>query len=212
MSAQLACVTIEEVAGPGGVRLIQAGSTISDAGVQAAYLSAGGVLVPATDAVLGPQAAIVQKARARGANEDTCSRMMLAALGNAAYTGAVQGAVQRQSLAQNLAAIKALTSGTAFNIGAALPTNAQLVGVQASWTEITGGALSAVSYRVGDATTDNNVLGATDVWGSLGPASASLAQARGGVQIKGKLTATGDTLANATAGQLTTSLLYVILP
>ena len=64
------------------------GDTISDAGVQAAAEAQGAVFAPASDANVAAAAVIVQKLRAKGANEATLGGVMLAAYASSAYAGA----------------------------------------------------------------------------------------------------------------------------
>ena len=62
-----------------------AGESISDAGIQASVLAAGGVLAPATDANVADAAALVIKMRSHGANESECNAVMMAAYTSSAY-------------------------------------------------------------------------------------------------------------------------------
>jgi hypothetical protein len=73
--------------------LIRAGETVSDATTQTAVLSGGGQLVPASDPICSAAAAIVLTMRGtasqggRGANDDVCEKIMLAA--SAAYAASL---------------------------------------------------------------------------------------------------------------------------
>lgn len=129
--------------------------------------------------------------------------------------GTDTGEVQKVSTTLNLAAIQALTSGTAFNVGAVLPANARLVGAEIIvTTPVTGGTLSAVAATVqGGADAAGSILATQSVFaaaGTFAPAGSNPYLSRGGQQIKATLTATGDTLAHATAGALTVNVFYAI--
>jgi hypothetical protein len=213
MTAMLALVTIEEVSGPGGVQLIQAGRTINDAGVQAAYTAAGGVLVLATDPVFGPQAAIVQKLRNRGANEDTCTRLMLAAL----YTGA-QGLLQRITVDLPLATLKTKTSTTAFNLGAALPANFRISDYDVNVIAVLAGTgpLTAATMTVQNTgETAGALIASTDIFtatGILKNVGSDPYGSRGGQQLQATITATGGTLAALTAGHVAVDIFGAVVP
>jgi hypothetical protein len=116
-----------------------------------------------------------------------------------------------------LATIQAQTSGTAFNVGAALPATASLIRSQVNvLTEVTGGTLSAVKAKLQGTGTAGELVGGSagvDVFGATGPytdvaSGTELNVNRGGQQLKMTLTATGDTLADATAGHLSVDLYY----
>jgi len=126
-----------------------------------------------------------------------------------------EGEIRRVSTTFNITAIQALTSGVAFNVGSALPTNARVVGVEAVVTAITGGTISAMHLTM---------QGGTDAAGSLIADSTVTAggtfatpgsnpyPSRGGQQLKATLTATGDTLAHATVGQVVFNVFYAVVP
>lgn len=180
----------------------------------APWQAGGGIFWPSSDPVVAAAALVAQKISAsKGGNEDACDKVMLAGALNSLLTGSPPsqaGAVKTQTLSLTLAQIKALTSGTAFNVGPALPTNAQLFGAYVTWTEITGGGLSAVHLIIGDATTNNSILTSTDVFGALGPANQAAFQNRSSSQIQATLTAVGAALSAATAGALSITLYYSI--
>ena len=69
----------------GGSVVVRSGEVISDAAVQTAVAGAGGTLVPTGNSVVDTATAIVQKLRARGANEDECDKVMIAALAFASF-------------------------------------------------------------------------------------------------------------------------------
>lgn len=119
-----------------------------------------------------------------------------------------------------LATIQAKTSGTPFNVGAALPTNARLVRSQINViAAVTGGTISAVKAKLQGTGTAGELVGGSggvDVFAGAAVFSdvasgTELDVNRGGQQLQMTLTATGDTLAHATAGHLSVDLLYAVL-
>lgn len=201
-------------AGAGLKTRLLAGTVINDAITPTANITAaGGVLWPAADVTVSAAAAAAQSANKNaGADEGAMNTLLLTSALASLQTGSggIGSVTLRQSLVLNLAGIKALTSGTAFNVGAALPANARLLGAEAVWTAVTGGSLSDVELIVGDATTTNSVMTTTNVHSGSSSKGVSAFQSRGGAQIQATLTATGDTLANATAGAVAINLLYVV--
>lgn len=124
--------------------------------------------------------------------------------------------IVRYNIPLNLAAIQALTSGTAFNLGVALPTNARLIRHEIDVvTQVTGGSLSAVHMTLqGGSDAAGSIQGSTDVFtaaGYLSVAGSNDYSTRGGQQLKATLTAVGDTLANATAGSLSVNIYYAVV-
>lgn len=125
-----------------------------------------------------------------------------------------QGAVQHVQIDIPLATIIAQTSGTAFNIGAALPANARLLAAEVDVVAtVTGGTLSAVTSTIqntgetaGAIQASHSVFAAT---GFFNTAGSNPYASRGTQQLQMTLTATGDTLAHATTGHLQVNLFYV---
>ena len=128
------------------------------------------------------------------------------------------GQMFHANIAFNLAAIQALTSGTAFNVGPVLPANTRLVDYNINVpTPLSGGGATAVAITL---------QGGTDAAGSLIASSSVFTGAlaviatvgsnpypsRGGQQLKATLTDTGGTLAGLTAGALSVDLFYTIVP
>lgn len=127
------------------------------------------------------------------------------------------GGITHLTIPVPLATIQAQTSGTAFNIGSVLPANAQVLSTEiAVTTPISGGTLSAVVVTLqGGGDSAGTLIASTSVW-TGGPPTISTPgsnpyASRGGQQLKMKLTATGDTLANATAGVLAVSVFFTEL-
>jgi hypothetical protein len=211
-------VTAATIGAGGNPDVYFAGSTISDANVQAAVLAVGGVLAPATDPILAAAAAVVTSLRNSTAiDEHRASAIMTAAMAGVAY-GEVP---QRVTVDVPLATIQAQTSGTAFNVGSALPANARLLNAEVNvLTPVSGGTLSAVTVKLeGGTDTAGSILGGASGLSVFTGASAVVAgsgsnpyQSRGGQQVKMTLTATGDTLADATAGHLSVDLFYSVTP
>ncbi len=183
------------------------GKTIDDTIIPLATLaSVGGQVWPVADTKVSAAAAVVAAAQKnKGIDEQDSANLMFAA----ALASSQAQAVQTQHFTLTTAQIQALTSGTAFNVGAPLPTGAVLHGYSASWVAVTGGTLSGVALVIGDATTANDILTSTSVF-TTGKTSAGDYQPRSGAQIQATLTATGDTLADATAGSLTIDLFYSV--
>lgn len=75
----------------GSSKLVRAGTTVTNAGVQGVLLAAGGFLWPASDVVVAAAALLVQKVWAKGGLEEEAARMMLAAVVGKA-SGGVSGA------------------------------------------------------------------------------------------------------------------------
>jgi hypothetical protein len=193
-----------------------AGSEFNDAVTPLApWQAAGAIFWPSSDTVVAAAATLCQKLSAnRGQNEDALDKVMAAAAANsllAATSGAggTSSVVFTETATFNLAAIQALTSGTPFNVGAALPANAVLLGAVVTWTAITGGGISACHLVLGDATTANDILTSTDVWTASGSVNASAFSSRPAGQVKGTLTAVGAALSAATAGAVSVALYYV---
>lgn len=133
-----------------------------------------------------------------------------------AASGTAAGEVQKFATTFNIAAIQGKTSTTAFNVGAVLPANARVVATEVLvTTPITGGTLSACTCKVGAGTeAADAMMAAQDVFTAAGTFSdpgTNQVASRGGAQVKATLTATGDTLANATAGNITINVFYAVV-
>jgi len=129
-------------------------------------------------------------------------------------TGA-QGEMQRVTTTFNLAAIQALSTGVAFNVGSPLPANARVHSVEAVVTAITGGSISAMhltmqggSDAAGSLIADSTVTAG----GTFATPGTNPYPSRGSQQLKATLTATGDTLNHATAGAVTFNVFFSIVP
>lgn len=64
---------------------IFAGDSVTNSDIQTALKARGGVLAPATDALVVAASAVVQKMRSHGDNEQACTNVMLAAYASSAY-------------------------------------------------------------------------------------------------------------------------------
>jgi hypothetical protein len=210
----------------GIVTVLPAGMTIDDTKIATAGITtAGGVLWPQSDPVVATAAALVQAAQAgAGINENDSQALLFAAALGSARNGAGSAAlVQSVVIALPLATIQAETSGTAFNIGAALPTNARLDAVELNvLTALSGGGLSACHATIQNSVpeTAGSVLASTSVYtgaaavnGSPGAALGSnMYPSRGGQQLQMTLTAVGAALSAITAGSLSVRLFYTVQP
>lgn len=193
-----------------------AGSLIpDDASLQSALVAAGGVLAPTTDATVAAAAALAQNLhKQRGANEDALNSIMLAA----AASSLTKSRPTKIAVPLALAAIQAQTSGVAFNVGSALPAGALIIDSHINViTPVTGGTLSAMNAKVQNTSetagallgnsAGTNVFAGTGIKEDIGSNPYS---ARGGQQLQMTLTATGDTLAHATAGSIELDIYYVV--
>jgi hypothetical protein len=125
--------------------------------------------------------------------------------------------IVRYSIPLSLATIQAQASGTAFNIGSVLPTNARVIRHEVDVvTQVTGGSLSAVHITLqGGTDSAGSIQGSTDVFTAAGyftVAGSNDYATRGGQQLKATLTSVGDTLADATAGSLVVNIYYAVVP
>lgn len=137
--------------------------------------------------------------------------------GYAATPGTNQGEVQHVTIDIPLATIQAQTSGAAFNIGSALPTNAQLLDASINViATVTGGSLSGVVATVQNTgETAGAILGSKTVFAATGrfeTVGSNPYASRGGQQLQMTLTSTADTLAHATTGHIAVDLYYAVVP
>jgi len=187
-----------------------AGALIPDnAAVQASLAAAGGVLAPTTDATVAAAAALVASQRKRGANEDVCNAIMLAAYASSLN----KSRPTKVTIDVPLATIQAQTSGVAFNIGAVLPAGAALLSHDINViATVTGGTIASCGATIQNTgETAGAVQASTDVFtatGVLATAGSNPVANRGGQQLQMTLTAAGDTLAHATTGHLAVDLTY----
>lgn len=200
-----------------GSRIVNPGTFYDDAVTStASVLSAGGVLWPASDTTVATAAKSVQNAhQKRGMNAEEMERLMFVAALSGTRLGA---ATQKMVVDIPLTTIQAQTSGTAFNVGAALPANARLISAEIDVvTPISGGTLSAVTAALqGGSDAAGSILGAVSVFTGAAASNSKPGSNpypnRGGQQLKMTLTTTGDTCANAAAGHLSLVVFYEIVP
>jgi hypothetical protein len=208
------------------------GETINDVQVPTAPIVAGGgILWPATDAVVANAAVIATSLKSRGQGQSAVLSDMLFAAVLYSLAGGNTGAVLGSAFAGTgapvmpfavdipLAALKAQTSGVAFNIGAALPTNARLVSpMEIDVVAVLAGAgpLSAAVatiQNVGE--TAGALVASTDIFDATGIQAlvgSNPYGSRGGQQLQMTATMTGGTMAALTAGHLSVRAQYVVLP
>jgi hypothetical protein len=123
----------------------------------------------------------------------------------------------RYTVAIPLATIQTYTSGTAFNVGVPLPTNARLDAAEINvLTPLSGGGATAVTAALSGGTdTAGSIITATSVFTGAQAVIATPGSnpyaARSGQQIKMVLTDTGGTLAGLTAGSLSVDIFYSIV-
>jgi hypothetical protein len=107
-----------------------------------------------------------------------------------------------------LATIITETSGTAFNVGAALPADAQLIGAEvAVVTPLSGdGETGMLMTLEGGSDAAGSIIASTTVFTGaqaiIATPGSNPYRARGGQQLKMKLTSTSNPLADLTAGHL----------
>lgn len=203
-----------------GSRIVNPGTFYDDAiNSTANVTSAGGVLWPASDATVAAQAKVVQNAhQKRGMTAEEMQALMIVAAIASTRTGPSAEATQKLVVDVPLATIQAQTSGAAFNVGAALPASARLISAEIDVvTAISGGTLSAVTAALqGGSDAAGSILAAVTVFTGAAASNSKPGSNpypnRGGQQLKMTLTATGDTLANATAGHLSVAVFYEIVP
>lgn len=128
------------------------------------------------------------------------------------------GEIIHQQTILPLAALQALTSGTPFNLGAALPVGAVVLGYDVNvQTLLSGGGLSAATLTLQGAVATGDAAGALmasqNLFAGAGLKTGVGSNAypnRGGQQIQGTITATGAAMAAITAGAITIDLYYAI--
>lgn len=211
-----------------GVKLLP-GVLIDDSQIATATIvAAGGEVWPSSDGTVAAMAAVAQASHAnKGTSEADLEGMMrsateasmkAAALADEANIAALQGAkIVHTTIDIPLTTIQAQTSGVAFNIGAALPANAQLVkapdlNVIAT---VTGGSIASCTATIQNTAESAGALFASksvfSATGRFQQAGSNPYATRGGQQLQMTLTAGGDTLANATTGHLAVELFYAVL-
>jgi hypothetical protein len=142
--------------------LVRSGDSVANATVQAAVEAKGGIFAPATDTNVAAAALIVQKLRAKGANESACDAVMLAAFASSAYAGVAGGTQYSKAIAGG---------GTAATITRAIPSGVTAVlrikGVGIVTTK--GGGSEAVgdTYHLDTELTVKNVAGTVSIVSSL---------------------------------------------
>lgn len=135
------------------------------------------------------------------------------------------GMVLHANISVPLATIQAQTSGTAFNLGPALPSNAVLIDMQFNLaTLLTGGGETGTTISIqggADAAgtlqstalvnLTSGTVGSYSSFGGSNPGSNPYPK-RGGQQLKATLTQAGGTLAGLTAGAFNVDIFYAIVP
>ncbi len=197
---------------------IFAGDLISDTGIQADVLAAGGVLGPSTDTNLAAAAAEVAKLRSHGANEADCTAVMMAAYASTAYTvAAAAEAVATQEASYTLTAAEVAALGASLTgtlaFAAALPAGARFLGVEMNVTVAAAGT-TTLTAELGDGTTATEYMGAKTVQStgkSAQAGSATVMQSAGGVTPTITMTSTGSNLSAVTGLVATVKLFYTVL-
>jgi len=209
--------------GQGSVEL-KAGTLVTDPVAVAGVAAAGGVLAPGSTAILAA-VAICNKLRGsasqagRGQNEDACDNVMMAAF--TADVVSEQG-IQRQTVTFALAALQALTSGTPFNLGPALPANARLLQAELLVnTALAGNTSDTVTVQASTGDSAGAIIGATPINVFTGGVTNATSNgrgagsdpymSRGGQQIQATITG-GSALSGLSAGSLTFNLYYQVIP
>lgn len=140
----------------------------------------------------------------------------------AAYAGAAAGvALQKRTVTVAETDLTASATTQTLNIGATLPANARIVGVDMrSYTPFTGGSVSAMKIDVGTSGDVDALIAQADAFATAvdgGPASMPAGVrpnktfVSGGAQLTAKFTATGDNVVSCTAGAITIDVLFSVL-
>lgn len=116
-----------------------------------------------------------------------------------------------------LTTLQAQTSGAAFNIGSALPTNARLIDYALNVVQVlAGGSVNAAHITIQNTSeTAGAILASTNVFtgvtvGSYFTIGSNPHPNRGGQQLQATVTTGADTMAHLTTGHLSVDLFYVI--
>lgn len=118
-----------------------------------------------------------------------------------------------------LATLQAKTSGAAFDIGSALPTNAKVFGTAIKLLEeLAGGSTTQAHVTVqAHGASAGGLQASTNVFTGAGlnttnNVGAAPVQDQSGVTLAATVTLVGDTMANLTAGHFEVHVFYAVLP
>jgi hypothetical protein len=198
----------------GAANVIRGGLLLSDAGTITLYQAAGGITAPSTDPTVTTAYNLAQYLLSTGQDERIVDAFMLAAYASTAYS------TQTQHITVDLplATLQTETSGTAFNIGAALPANAQIVDAEIDVVAVLAGTgpLTAAHITVQNTSeTAGALIASTDIFTATGyirNVGSNPYPTRGGQQLQATITAVGGTMAALTAGHVQVHLFYQIVP
>jgi hypothetical protein len=129
------------------------------------------------------------------------------------------GSVVHLTIDIPLATLQAKTSGAAFNIGSALPTNAVILGpVSVNVIQVlAGGSVGAAHITIQNTgETAGALVASTNVFTGVTPgyfvtAGSNPFPIRGGQQLQATVTLTVDTMAHLTTGHLAVDIFYTVL-
>jgi len=205
----------------GSATQLNAGDRVSDSSIQDAAEAEGAIFGPTSDDNLVAASALVAKLRSKGRNEQELTAVMMAAYASTAYATAAAAAAA--ALPTNLvidvplATLQGKTSGTAFNIGAALPAGAVLSAVPTITVVAalagTGPITQAHAEVEPTGAAGGALIGSTDVLsatGTFATAGSNPNPAVGGDQLQMTVTTVGGAMAALTAGHLQVNLNYTI--
>jgi hypothetical protein len=184
-----------------------AGTLVNDSVTPLApYQAQGVVFWPSSDVNVAAAAAIAQKFMARGANEAELNAIMSAAVDYSQLqgNGAAGAGVTRLSFTYALAALQALTSGTAFTV-TTLASNQRLLGAEVVVNTALAGNTSDHITLQGGTDSAGSIMASQDIFTSAGtfaPPGSQPYQSRGGQAIKATITG-GSALSGLSAGNIT---------
>jgi hypothetical protein len=187
-----------------------AGTLVNDSVTPLApYQAQGVVFWPSSDVNVAAAAAVAQKFMGRGADESVLNAIMMAAVGYSALqgNGAAGAGVTRLSFTYALAALQALTSGTAFTI-TTLASTARLLGAEIVVNTALAGNTSDTMTLQGGSDSAGSIIASTNIFaaaGTFAPPGSEAYQSRGGQAIKGTITG-GSALSGLSAGNITVNL------
>ncbi len=199
--------------------------------------AAGGVLRSSADEVVAAAAAVALACLARSGSMEEMTAIMVSALAfsdasdaegladtivvadaAAAAIAVLQAGILQKRTATigfaTVAAKGAVASGT-FNVGAVLPANARIMGVELTGTAFAGGSVSAMALDVGGTDADALVAAADAFTGAVFPKHGTAGINPNGnlsaQQLVATLTATDGLLNAITSGSVVVTVTFMVL-
>ena len=129
--------------------------------------------------------------------------------------------LQKRSVTVGHADLTDADTSQDINIGAVLPANARILGVELhTATAFSGGTVSALKLDVGTSGDVDALVAQADLFAAVVDGQAASRPngiapnklfAAGGAQLSGRFTSTGDNLVNLSAGSITIDVLFAVL-